>query len=428
MTRIEIISGSDTVGGASRAAYRLFCALRDTGDMARMTVADKRSDDWRITGPDGAGQKAACLLRPKIGGRFVRLQKTANPNPHSANILPSGRARAVNRSDTDIVNLHWIGGEMMSIEDIGRIRKPVVWTLHDMWPFCGAEHYSDREEGARWRSGYARGNRPDGSGGFDIDRHTWRRKRRAWTAPMHIVAPSRWLSDCVRQSELMRDWPVSVVPNVLDTSVFKPLDRGYCRDVLNLPQDKHIILFGALGGGRDVRKGYDLLLGALSCLDCPRQDILCLVFGQGKPEQPAAIPFPVRWMGHIGDDATLALLYNAATVMITPSRQENLPQSATEAHACACPVGAFRCTGMPDVVDHKVTGYLAEPYDTRDLANGIAWMLADSGRLAALGAAARHKAQRRWSAGAVLPAYRAVFEAAASLARDTTARPGLGFL
>jgi glycosyltransferase involved in cell wall biosynthesis len=134
------------------------------------------------------------------------------------------------------------------------------------------------------------------------------------------------------------------------------------------------------------------------------------VFGQSEPEHSPNIPFPIKWMGHIDDDPTLALLYSAADVMIIPSRQENLPQSGTEAHACGCPVVAFNCTGLPEVVDHSVTGYLAEPFKAHDLARGIAWVLEDESRHTTLGVAARKKAEDLWSARTVIPAYLNAFE------------------
>lgn len=412
MTHIEILSHADNVGGASRAAYRLYRTLLSTGVDTRMTVCEKKTDDWTIAGPSNAFEKARHLMRSRIGGHLVKLQKTTNINPHSTNILPSNFSAAINQSDSDVVNLHWIGGETMSIEDLGRIEKPVVWTFHDMWAFCGSEHVADDGPGARWRSGYYRDNRPPSSSGLDIDRYTWNRKRRAWKNPIHVVTPSRWLANCVRQSALMKDWPVSVIPNVLDTKMFKPLDRLYSRHVLNLPSDKKIVLFGAMGGSRSLNKGYDLLLDALKVLSAGQKDILCVVFGQSEPEHASGIPFPIKWMGHISDDATLALLYSAADVMIIPSRQENLPQSGTEAHACGCPVVAFNCTGLPEVVDHLVTGYLAEPYRPDDMARGIAWVLEDETRHRNLGLAAREKAENLWSARAVIPAYLNVYESA----------------
>jgi glycosyltransferase involved in cell wall biosynthesis len=412
MTRISILSHADGGGGASRAAYRLYRALQGADIKPAMTVRSKVTGDWTVRAAPNAHAKAMNLVRSRFGGYLMLLQKTANANMHSANLLPSNLAAALNASAADVVNLHWLGGESMSVEDVGRIRKPVVWTLHDMWAFCGAEHVTDYGADARWRTGYYRGNRPADSSGPDIDRHTWNRKRRAWTSPMHIVTPSRWLADCVRHSALMQDWPVTVIPNVLDTDMFKPLDRQFCRHALNLPGDKKIVLFGAFGGGGNLNKGYDLLLDAMHALAGSRLDILCVVFGQSAPQEPADIAFPIRWMGHIGDDATLALLYGAADVMVIPSRLENLPQSGTEAHACACPVVAFNCGGLPEVVDHRVTGYLAEPYQTDDLARGIAWVIGDKIINATLGEAARRKAETLWSAGSVVPAYLDVYEAA----------------
>ncbi len=423
MSRVTILSHSDNGGGASRAAYRLYQALRAAGIDPRMTVRSKQTGDWTVTATSKNYAKAVNFARSRFGGYLMLLQKTPNANMHSTNVLPSNVSKALNASDAGVVNLHWLGGEAMSGEDIGRIRKPVVWTLHDMWAFCGAEHVTDDGLDARWRTGYHRGNRPHPSSGPDIDRFTWNRKRRAWKHPVHIVTPSRWLADCVRHSALMKGWPVTVIPNVLDTTVFKPLDRQYCRHVLNLPADKRIVLFGAFGGGGSLNKGYDLLLGAMNSPAVSRLDILCVVFGQSEPQAAPGIPFPIKWMGHVGDDPTLALLYGAADVMVIPSRLENLPQSGTEAHACGCPVVAFDCAGLPEVVDHRVTGYLAEAYQTEDLARGIAWVLGDKHTNARLGQAARAKAEKLWSADSVVPAYLEVYEAARAM---TPARPSYG--
>jgi glycosyltransferase involved in cell wall biosynthesis len=378
-----------------------------------MKVRIKQSDDWKVDGSVGKLSKVSSLLRPHLGGLAMRLQKSANVNLHTGNWLPSTWSGELNATDAGVVNLHWVGDETLSIEDIGRIRKPMVWTLHDMWPFCGAEHYTADDELARWRSGYSKTNRPASEGGLDLDRLIWQRKRRAWKRPMHIVAPSRWLASCARESALFKGWPVSVVPNVLDTATFQPLDQHFCRQVLGLPNnDKQIILFGALGGGGDPRKGYDLLLDALTQLGSRMdpQNMLCVVFGQGTPQIPYELPFPTRWMGHVRDDATLALLYNAADVMVVPSRQENLPQTATESQACGCPVVAFDCTGLRDAVVHRETGYLARAFDTEDMAEGLRWILEDAGRRDTLRQASRMRAVKLWSPEVVVPQYLSVYQ------------------
>ena len=409
-----LLSHADLSGGAARAAYRLHRALIRYGTASKMRVRIKKSDDWTVQAAAGRIGRLYGLLRSPLGGLSMRFQHSSNSNLRTGNWLPSAMANEINLSSADVVNMHWVAGETLSIEDLGRIRKPLVWTLHDMWPFCGAEHYTPDNESARWRLGYSAGSRPAGDRGLDLDRLVWQRKRRAWKHPMHIVAPSRWLADCARESALFRDWPVSVIPNVLDTDIYQPLDKGFCRQALGLPADRRIILFGAIGGARDPRKGYDLLQDALARLATrvDAQNVLCVVFGQSAPQNPAALPFPVRWMGHVHDDATLALLYNAADVMVVPSRQENLPQTATEPQACGCPVVAFDCTGFSDAVEHRKTGYLARPFDTEDMAEGLRWILEDADLRHAQGQAARARALNLWAPEVVVPQYLRVYEAA----------------
>lgn len=377
-----------------------------------MKVRNQKSGDPSVSGAANEFWKMGNLLRPVLGSLIARLQKRDGMNWRSGNWLPSNWSGVCNAADAEVVNLHWVGDEALSIADIGRIRKPLVWTLHDMWPFCGMEHYTGDDADARWREGYQKSNRPTRSGGFDLDRLTWQRKRKHWRQPMHIVAPSRWLADCARASALFRDWPVSVIPNTLDIETYRPLDRTACRQSLGLPQDSKVVLFGAIGGARDARKGYDLLADALGKLarEGNMRNVLCVVLGQHAPDVAVELPFPVRWMGHVQDDATLAALYSSADVTVVPSRQDNLPQAATESQACGTPVVAFNVCGLPDAVEHRATGYLAEPYSTDDLARGILWVLEDAGRHAGLCQAARLRALELWSPAVVVPQYLSVYQ------------------
>jgi glycosyltransferase involved in cell wall biosynthesis len=410
---ILLVAQSDTSGGAARAANRLHRALLEQGEFSRMKVRSKKSDDWTVERAGGKVGTATEWLRPQAG-RLLGWQHTPNAALHSGNFLPSRWAPEIDRSPADVVNLHWVGGETLSIRDIGRIRKPLVWTLHDMWAFCGAEHYAPDDPSARWRTGYHAGNREPGASGPDWNRQVWRRKRKCWRKPMQIVVPSRWMAECVRQSALLRNWPVAVIPYTLDIKRFQPLPRAFCRNVLDLPPDRKLLLFGAAGGIKDAIKGWDLLESALYQLfqAQPAAAITCVVFGQSEPRTPPALPFAVRWMGTVQDDATLALLYNAADVMVVPSRQDNLPQTATEAQACGCPVVAFDCTGLRDAVEHVRTGFLAPPYETAGLAEGLRWVLEDEARRQELGAAARRRAMALWRAEAIVPQYIAVYEKA----------------
>ncbi len=412
------VSAADTAGGAARAALRLHRALLAAGHDSSVLVRNKRSDAPGVVAPLGRVGRRLAHWRALAGERLSGLlQDPASPSHRSLNLLPSqGLLAAIERSDADVVNLHWIAGETMSIEDIGRLRKPVVWTLHDMWAFCGAEHVAPDASDARWRTGYRAGDRPAGSGGLDIDRWTWRRKHLAWRTPMHIVCPSGWLADCAAQSALMRGWPVSVVPNVLETDRFAPRERHAARAELGLPQDAVLVLFGAWGGTGDPNKGFDLLQAALRALAeryRGTRPIACVVIGGSDTDDGLQDgPFPVHRFGHVGCDERLATLYAAADVTVVPSRIENLPQMATEALSSGCPVAGFRTGGIPEAVEDGVCGRLVAPYDATALADGIAWIVADPARHAALREAARLRALSRWEATRVLPRYLACYQSA----------------
>ena len=405
------LNHSDINGGAARAAYRIHHALRSSCIDSQMLVNVAASGDWTVQGPTSKWAKAMGHLRPHLALPWRQLLHTGNPIIHSPTVLPSRWPERINASNADLVHLHWVQGEMLSIPDIARIRKPIVWTLHDMWAFCGAEHYTTDN---RWRDGYRRDNRPSYESGFDLNRHTWQRKRNHWRQPLQIVCPSQWLAECVRASALMHDWPVTVVPNPIDTDSWQPIDQRLARQLLGLPQDCPLLLFGALGGGKDPRKGIDLLLASLAHLrsEPGLKNLQLVVFGQLAPQSPPQLGFPVHYTGHLHDDLSLRALYSAADAFVIPSRQDNLPNTGLEAHACGTPVVAFNTGGLPDIVDDRVTGALAEPFEPASLAAVIRWVLEDPSRRRALGAAARERAERLWAPARVAGLYAEAYEGA----------------
>jgi glycosyltransferase involved in cell wall biosynthesis len=278
------------------------------------------------------------------------------------------------------------------------------------------EHHPLNDEDLRFKQGYSKHNRPEYLKGLDLDRWAWQRKKRHFSQSMHLVAPSNWLADKARQSAITGNWPVTVIPNPLDTNTFKPIEKSLARTILNLPRDKKIVLVGAFGSVMNKNKGFDLLAGALHKLSLTETElksgIHLVVFGQNQPVEPVVIPFPVTFMGHLSDDYSLSLLYNASDVVVVPSRMENLPQTATEAQACGIPVAAFNVCGIPDAVDHERTGFLAKGYDTDELAKGIAWILEDQDRYHQLSALARAKALSEWAPQLVVDRYLDVYRQA----------------
>jgi glycosyltransferase involved in cell wall biosynthesis len=350
--------------------------------------------------------KLLAKFRPRIAALVARSLHTENEVIHSPAVCPSGRVRALNASEADILHLHWVQQEMLSISDVGRLKKPLVWTLHDMWAFCGAEHYT---EDLRWKYGYKKNNRPLYESGFDLNRWVWNRKHKHWSKPIQIITPSKWLAQCVRDSVLMHDWPVQVIPNTLDIERWKPIEQSLARDLLGLPRDVPIILFGAMDGGRNRLKGFDLLQSAINHLRGELKEAHLVVFGQLAPSHSQDLGFPIHYTGHLHDDLSLRILYSAADVMLVPSRQEAFGQTASEAHACGTPVVAFNTGGLSDIVSHEITGYLANPFDVEDLANGVKWVFSNNERLSFLRANSRERAVNLFAYSVVAPQYRNVY-------------------
>ncbi len=421
MISVLHVSASDSMGGAARAAYRIHSSLSQRhleGELtSRMRVIHKASGDAAvIAGPPQGVGPIWRRLQPRLSESRYRNYVSANPTWHSAAWPDTGLGAELNRIDVDLLHLHWVGRlhrtDTLSIEEIGKLRKPLVWTLHDMWAFCGAEHYCLAPPAAdgRYQDGYLPENRWPGERGPDLDRWAWERKRRCWRRPMQIVCPSGWLADCVSCSALMADWPVQVIPNPLDLEAFAPAPQDQARALLGWPTDHCVILFGAMGGMADPLKGANLLLAALHRLAAGQQNqfsppIMLVVFGGSGAAPTADLPFQVRCSGHLHGDLSLRLHYAAADVMVVPSRLEAFGQTASEAQACGTPVVAFRTTGLCDVVDDQVTGALAEPFDPASLATAIRWVLEDPERRRRLGEQARQRAERLWAPDVVANQY-----------------------
>ena len=404
--KVTHLNHSDMAGGAARAANRIHRALRCINVDSRMLVNISSSDDWTIYPPIGILNKARISLSPQVAKLFRGLLKTENKMLHTPAVVPSGLPKILNMSSSDIINLHWVGWEMLSISDIGKIRKPIVWTLHDMWAFCGAEHLT--YEG-RWKEGYLKNNRPSYESGFDMNRWNWLRKLRHWDKPINIVSPSCWLAECVKDSPLMCNWPVSVIPNPLDLTIWKPAPKIIARTLLGLPLDIPLIMFGAMGGGVDPNKGFDLLIEALNHLRGEGIFFELIIFGQSEPKIKVDYGFQAHYIGHLHDDISLRLAYSAADVMVVPSRLEAFGQTASEAHACGTPVVAFNVGGLRDIIDHKITGYLAKPHDPIDLAAGMMYVLTNNCN-SLLGQAARSKAELFFDANIVAKKYKDLYE------------------
>ena len=417
-------------GGAARAAFRIHQSLLEYGlDLGWNSYFQATSG--QVIGPNISVTTPLARsaiwrrLHPRLTKWRKRHWQTSNPALHSLAWPDTGLGaqliEAHSRGDFQLLNLHWLGDSTLSIEEIGRLPFPVLWTLHDQWPFSGAEHYSplptsgeDLAELERFTSAYGSLTTPDLERACDLNRWTWQRKQRSWRAPMSLICPSQWMADCVQRSALMRGWPCHVIPNPLNLEQWSPVEPGLARRLLDLPPDAPLVLFGAMGGTADPRKGSDLLGQALVSLakrseGHSRQPQL-VIFGQEQPALQNSFGLPVHCLGHLYDSVSLRLAYSAADVMVVPSRLDNLPNTATEAMACGTPVVAFRTGGLPEIVNDGVNGWLADAFEPEHLAECIAAVVFHPENQRAMAQQARQQAEDRWHPKRIAALYASAYD------------------
>src|SRR5919199_3720100 len=397
--KILHLSESDG-GGAGRATLRLHQGLQRLGVDSQILVQLKYSDDRAVLSPQTTlGKFSAKLKLPeRIDGLPLAVYRQRDASDFSLQWLPNGIASKVAKLAPDVVNLHWVCHGDLSIEAIAKLKKPIVWTLHDMWAFTGGCHYS--QECDRYKNSCGACPQLQSSKDWDISRWVWQRKAKAWQdVNLTIVTPSTWLAKCVSSSSLFKDLRVEVIPNGLDTQQYKPIPRQVARELLNLPQDKHLILFGAMYPNSDRRKGFHLLQQALQSLSNTewRDRIELAIFGASRPQESVELGLNSHYLGRLSDEISLAVVYAAADVFVAPSTQDNLPNTVMEAIACGTPSVAFNIGGMPELIEHQHNGYLAQALDSEDLAQGIIWVLENKERHQKLCDRARQKAEQEFT-------------------------------
>jgi len=394
--KVLLVSHSDGGGGAGRAAHRLLHAL-DSTDVDAVLAADSGlTRDPHVLPLSNSVTQRARLGVEQLADKIIRPRDPRNYSAAAAGALTPALIR---RTAASVVNLHWTAFGAASIAQMGRINAPSVWTLHDMWVLGGGEHYY-------------------GSGKEDVN-GTWvlKRKRKHWVSPQILVSPSRWLRDRAAESPVVNDWPIYVVPNPIDLDTFCPQEAARAKVSLGLDPANPTILFALTNDLNDPRKGADLLAGALQKLPAkwgeksPTLQVAILGHANAPAHWPA-LPFPTHWLGRTFEDEKVATAYAAADVVAVPSRMDNLPQVATEAGACGRPVVAFDVGGLPDIVEHRQTGYLARPEDAEDFAQGLHWVVTNPHVSLELGQEARRKAERAWSYSSVSTQYQSIYREA----------------
>lgn len=407
--KILIVSTSDIYGGAAVAASRLMKAMHFCGESAKMTVRDKRSDDPDVFSA-GNGHKNKYNFYWERGAIFLQ-NRLSKENLFDVSIANTGNSitRLPLFREADIIHLHWINQGMLSIREIEQILtsgKKVIWTMHDMWPFTGICHHA----GACRNYERSCGSCPYliAASPGDLSHRVFLKKQAAYgKGKITFVACSNWLKELATKSPLTRGHTVVSIPNPIDTRAYCPKDKSEARRRLNLPEDRKIVLFAAVKTS-DPRKGIDYLLEASRLIAKHPNNILFLIAGNNGEEMEKRLSQPAHSLGFI-PPAKMVDVYNAADLFVTPSLQENLPNTLMEAMACGTPCVGFSTGGIPEMISHGKNGYLVKYKNAEDLAKGILWTLysADSETLSSN---AREKAVLEYSQETVAMQYRKIYE------------------
>jgi glycosyltransferase involved in cell wall biosynthesis len=391
--KVLIINTNESSGGAAKAANRLYKGLRNLGIEAFMLVQKKESDDEFVIGAkNNIFYKIIDSLRSKLDKLPKLLYRNRKKVPWNVNWLPNPLLfYYIKKVNPDVINLHWINNGFISIKQIGKLKKlniPIVWTLHDMWPFTGGCHYVGECEKYKKHCGTC--PQLKSSKKKDLSYKIFNKKKNFFG--INIVCLNRWMKKCVEESRLFSNSKVDIIPNGFDLDILKPRNRESGRKKFNLPMDRKIILFGAVSVD-DKRKGFFYLEKVLKKMN--NQNYAVAIFG--KFEKKINFKIDTYYLGNIKSEKDISLLYSSVDVFVCSSLEDNLPNTLIESMSSGTPVVAFEIGGIPDIIDHKKNGYLANPFDVEDLKKGIEWCIEDKKRNAQFGKNAREKALKNFS-------------------------------
>ena len=372
--KIVIINTSERTGGAAVAAGRLGKALEQAGIQVDKLV---RKDTW-LNRFRFYWERLIIFLCNHLNRKNLFAVSIANTGMDLSGHPSVKKA--------DIIHLHWI---------------------NDLWPTTAICHYPDKCK--KYQSKCSQCPLQVTNSLFDLANWTYNRKKQIGLNKIHFIGCSKWITEMAKKSSLLEGASFTSIPNPIDTYVFKPLVKKDSRKRFQLPKDKFLLLFAAAKLS-DRRKGAAYLIEACSILKQYYTDkIEIVLMGNGSEELCQALPFKVNSLGYISDTSTMVAAYSCADLFVIPSLEDNLPNTIMESMACGTPCVGFEIGGIPEMIDHRVNGYVANYKDAGDLANGIQWVLEHEDRLA-LSDACVKKVQENYTEEVVTKQYTALYE------------------
>ena len=391
-------------GGAAISCNRLIEPLNKNNINSELLTNDQYFEKKYI---NSKFKQDLSILNHKLKKYFsIKIKEFFNSEniyKDSINFFNSKIHNYINYHESNIVNLHWICDEMISIEEIGKIKKPLVWTAVDMWPFIGSEHYTSSNY-------YEKNNKKKSN---FINNWLLNRKKKSFGNNFHIVYISKWLMEKGRNSEIFSDNPSSYIPCTINTKEWTKLDKSYCKQILNFEKNKKYILFSSFGGIQDYRKGFDLFAKTLDKIKLDNKDFCLVVIGNsdGISKYIDTNKYEYITFSHNfeGNPFPLKIIYSACDFAIVPSRTEAFGQVVIEAGACGLPTVGFSNTGIEDIIDHEENGLLADDFSHENLAKCINQML-DDDKLISFSDNIKNKIQNVYDYKVVSEQYKLLYE------------------
>jgi glycosyltransferase involved in cell wall biosynthesis len=364
------INQSDSSGGAAIAGYRLHEGLIKQGIESRLLVGKrtKKNDPLIEPIPRSYRLEYSEIITKQLGLNYIHYLGSIKILKHKF------------YQEADIINLHNLHSNTFSYVTLPKLteNKPAVWTLHDMWSFTGHCAYS--YDCDRFVSGCGKCPYPQSYPTINRDNTALEWKIKNWVyekSNLTIIAPSKWLTEQAQKSMLNR-FEIKYIPNGLDTQIYQPYDFQLCRRILNIQKNKKVLMF-ASASLTDSRKGSDLVIKSLSSLPEPLKcEIVLLIMGNDNQNMEQTIGIDTIEIGYVNQDYFKAIAYSASDLFIFPTRADNLPLTLQECLACGLPMVSFNIGGVPDLVRHGITGYLAKPENVEDFTKGIIELLEDN--------------------------------------------------
>ena len=412
--RVLIINTSERIGGAAIAANRLMDALRNNGIQAKMLVRDKQTDNITVI----SLKKSLWSIWQFVWERIViwKANHFKQHNLFAVDIANTGTDITTypEFKEADIIHLHWVNQGMLSLKDLKKILqsgKPIVWTMHDMWPCTGICHHA-RECDKYHKECHHCPYLYNGGAKKDLSHQTFKKKKELYQlSPITFITCSQWLKERAGQSALLEQHPIVHIPNPIKTNLFTPRNKVEARQKCNLPTDKKLILFGSVKI-TDKRTGIDYCIESCKILAEKHPELVnnlgVAVYGKESEQLKSLVPFQVYALDYISNEKELVNVYNAVDLYVTPSLEENLPNTIMEAMACGIPCVGFNVGGIPEMIDHLHNGYVADYKSAEDFANGIHWTLSES-EYQSLSEEARRKVTSSYSESTIAKKYIEVY-------------------